>query len=87
MKIKTALLALLASLALLTQARADCKCECKNRMMQPVCTSQMDPRPLCPLACPEPVFQDLPKPPCRQLRKCDDGVCRWEWVGDCFWRR
>src|SRR5215467_2539247 len=84
-EIKTALLALLASLALLTQAWADCKCECKNGMMQPVCTRQMDARPICPILCPTPVDQDLPKVPCRQLRKCDEfGRCQWEWEGDCL---
>jgi hypothetical protein len=92
MKLIIALLTFCISVALTSQAWAECTCQCVNGRMQPLCSSSLDLPPICPPAiCPimspsiapinPPTIPPLGATSCQQARVCDQfGNCRWQQV-------
>lgn len=89
---RSLLVLVLAGILGLTNAYAECVCQCVNGQMQPLCQNSIDLPPICPPAiCPiaspsiapinPPTIPPLGTTSCRQARVCDTvGHCQWQQV-------
>jgi len=80
------------ALLMSVRAEASCTCHCIDDEMQPLCTTSLDIRPICPVRiCPiagpsiapinPPTIPPVGTSSCRQARICDPfGNCRWQQV-------